>query len=213
MVKTSPRIYVASLSDYNNGILHGAWIDAAQDVDTIREEIAAMLRESKHPNVTVDCPHCDGSGALTPDEECPECDGSGKVPSAEEYAIHDYEGFGNWKTGEHPNLEQVAAYAAVVDRLDEDDAEAFSAWFGNETRDYTDADDMENDFLEVYRGRWDSLADYAQNLAEDCGMIPKDLSPWIAGNIDWEGCGRDLELGGDVWTHEAGGDVFVFDNH
>lgn len=39
----SPRIYVASLSDYNNGRLHGAWIDADQDADAIRAEIAAML--------------------------------------------------------------------------------------------------------------------------------------------------------------------------
>lgn len=42
----TPRIYVASLSDYNAGILHGAWIDADQDADDIREEIAAMLDES-----------------------------------------------------------------------------------------------------------------------------------------------------------------------
>ena len=29
---TEPRIYVACLAAYNNGILHGAWIDAAQVV-------------------------------------------------------------------------------------------------------------------------------------------------------------------------------------
>ena len=44
-----PRIYVASLSDYNSGRLHGAWIDADQDVDDIHEEIKAMLAESKEP--------------------------------------------------------------------------------------------------------------------------------------------------------------------
>ena len=38
----TPRIYVASLSDYNAGHLHGRWIDADQDPDAIREEIAAM---------------------------------------------------------------------------------------------------------------------------------------------------------------------------
>ena len=40
---TSPRIYVACLAAYNNGYLHGAWIDADQDPDAIRAEIAAML--------------------------------------------------------------------------------------------------------------------------------------------------------------------------
>lgn len=43
---TSPRIYVACLAAYNNGYLHGAWIDADQDADQIRDEIAAMLARS-----------------------------------------------------------------------------------------------------------------------------------------------------------------------
>jgi len=43
---SSPRIYVACLAAYNNGFLHGAWIDADQDADQIRDEIAAMLARS-----------------------------------------------------------------------------------------------------------------------------------------------------------------------
>ncbi|MHB0713240.1 antirestriction protein ArdA [Roseomonas mucosa] len=43
---TSPRIYVACLAAYNNGYLHGAWIDADQDAGEIRSEIAAMLSRS-----------------------------------------------------------------------------------------------------------------------------------------------------------------------
>ena len=43
-----PRIYVACLSSYNAGVLHGKWIDANQSADEIREEIASMLAESKH---------------------------------------------------------------------------------------------------------------------------------------------------------------------
>lgn len=42
----TPRIYVASLSDYNAGILHGAWIDADQDADTIQLDIDTMLQRS-----------------------------------------------------------------------------------------------------------------------------------------------------------------------
>lgn len=45
-----PQIYVADLAAYNNGVLHGRWIDAAQDEDEIREEIAEMLRNSPYPN-------------------------------------------------------------------------------------------------------------------------------------------------------------------
>ena len=43
---SNPRIYVACLAAYNNGYLHGAWIDADQDADEIRDEIAAMLARS-----------------------------------------------------------------------------------------------------------------------------------------------------------------------
>ncbi len=59
---STPRIYIACLAAYNNGHLHGAWIDADQDADQIRDAIAAMLARSP-------------------------------VEDAEEYAIHDYEGF------------------------------------------------------------------------------------------------------------------------
>ena len=46
---TAPRIYVACLAAYNNGILHGRWIDADQDADAIHGEIAEMLAESPMP--------------------------------------------------------------------------------------------------------------------------------------------------------------------
>lgn len=39
------RIYVACLAAYNNGILHGRWIDADQSAENIWAEIAAFLSE------------------------------------------------------------------------------------------------------------------------------------------------------------------------
>jgi len=47
----SPRIYVACLAAYNNGILHGVWIDATDD--DIHEQIQAMLAASPMPE------HCE----------------------------------------------------------------------------------------------------------------------------------------------------------
>lgn len=85
------RIYVASLSDYNSGILHGRWIGADQDVDFIREEIDAMLKESP--------------AALK----------YGDV--AEEYAIHDYDGFGEFNLGEYESLEKITAIANALDEF------------------------------------------------------------------------------------------------
>lgn len=68
------RIYVACLASYNSGVLHGEWIDANQSADEIHSEVQSMLRESKFPNVQVECPDCDG-------EKCEECNQTGKVPS------------------------------------------------------------------------------------------------------------------------------------
>jgi len=42
----SIRIYIADLAAYNAGILHGIWIDATDDVESIGEQIQAMLSES-----------------------------------------------------------------------------------------------------------------------------------------------------------------------
>ena len=43
---TSPRIYVACLSSYNNGILHGAWIECTNDPDEIQDGINQVLKSS-----------------------------------------------------------------------------------------------------------------------------------------------------------------------
>ena len=45
-----PRIYVASLTDYNAGVLHGTWIDATNDVDGMQYEINKMLAGSPSGN-------------------------------------------------------------------------------------------------------------------------------------------------------------------
>ena len=45
----TPRIYAACLAVYNNGRLHGRWIDATQDPEEIQAEIAEMLAASPIP--------------------------------------------------------------------------------------------------------------------------------------------------------------------
>ncbi len=47
--EVQPRIYVACLSSYNNGILHGEWINANQDVGGLWSDIAQMLAASPTP--------------------------------------------------------------------------------------------------------------------------------------------------------------------
>ena len=47
--KAQPRIYVASLADYNEGRLHGAWIDAAQDEEELDLAVKEMLARAPSP--------------------------------------------------------------------------------------------------------------------------------------------------------------------
>jgi antirestriction protein len=48
--RPQPQIYVASLADYNNGRLHGEWLDAARDPADIHADITAMLARSREPD-------------------------------------------------------------------------------------------------------------------------------------------------------------------
>ena len=47
---TEIRIYAACLAAYNNGHLHGKWIDANQDAENIMSEIQSMLAASPIPH-------------------------------------------------------------------------------------------------------------------------------------------------------------------
>jgi antirestriction protein len=49
----TPRIYVACLAAYNNGYLHGRWIDANCDADNIRADIKSMLSQSPMAKIEV----------------------------------------------------------------------------------------------------------------------------------------------------------------
>ncbi len=46
MSDLQPKIYVACLAAYNDGYLHGAWLDADQDIDSLHECIQKILLTS-----------------------------------------------------------------------------------------------------------------------------------------------------------------------
>ncbi len=48
-LEDQPRIYVASLSDYNDGYLQGTWINASQEPEDIHTAIQDMLTRSPTP--------------------------------------------------------------------------------------------------------------------------------------------------------------------
>lgn len=47
--RLGPRVWVASLSDYNSGRLHGEWVDAAVEESELREAVQRILASSPEP--------------------------------------------------------------------------------------------------------------------------------------------------------------------
>ncbi|MEO0631997.1 MAG: antirestriction protein ArdA, partial [Planctomycetota bacterium] len=80
----TPRIYVASLADYNAGRLHGRWIDTDQGADELHAEIQAMLSESTYP------------------------------PEENDWAIHDQEGFGGLALNEAESMEDLSRLSLLI---------------------------------------------------------------------------------------------------
>jgi antirestriction protein len=171
--ETAPRIYVACLAAYNNGRLHGAWIDADQGADDIAAAVKTMLADSPEP-------------------------------LAEEWAIHDYEGFGPLRLSEWDSFERVAAIAAGI----AEHGEAFAAWLSNDSsRDPGDADS----FTDSYRGEWDSMRAYADNLADALGLTDAAEnagSPYVV--VDVDAFARDLDI--ELETADTGNhSLYIFD--
>ncbi len=134
---TAPRIYVACLAAYNNGILHGAWIDADQSADELHEDVKKMLAASPEPG-------------------------------AEEWAIHDFEGFGELRLSEWDSFERVSVIATGI----AEHGPAFSAWLSYDPeREPIDA----SAFEDAYRGEWDSLRKYAEDFADEIGPSDSPL--------------------------------------
>ena len=171
ILNDTPRIYVACLAAYNNGKLHGAWIDATQEPDAILEAVHTMLKASPEAN-------------------------------AEEWAIHDYEGFHNLTLSEWEGFAEVHAYATFIEEHGHLGAEIYSH--------YGDLEEAQAALNDRYAGCYSNLADFAQELTEETTTIPQNLTYYI----DYERMARDVEMSGDILTVETDdGMVHIFWNH
>ena len=108
---------------------------------------------------------------------------------AEEFAIHDHEGFGSWGPDEYESLDDVAAKAAFIVERGAVGAEVLTHFSGR-------LDEAEAAF-EEYAGEWPDLGHFAEDLTEQSGVaIPDSVRLYV----DYDAMGRDLELGGDLFT-------------
>ena len=164
------RIYVACLAAYNNGHLHGRWIDVTDEA-AISQAVQDMLAASP-------------------------------IEDAEEWAIHDYEGFAGAEVGEYFSFASVVELAAYITERGELGAEVLNYYGGN-------IEDAKARFDE-YAGEYESLEAYAEELTEQSGTeIPESLANYI----DYKAMAHDYEQSGDFLTFRVGGSVHIFWAH
>jgi len=171
MKNFKPRIYVACLAAYNDGYLHGEWIDASQNVEDLHQNVKKILASSP-------------------------------IPNAEEWAIHDYEDFGDIRIEEYTGLEKISELVAFL----EEHGELGSAAYGYSN----DIDDAIKLIEENYHGEFNSEEDFAYHWTHevDCREIPEYLQPYI----DYKAMARDFFVN-DFFSLEIDYKVHVFSHY
>ena len=96
--------------------------------------------------------------------------------------------------GETYFLTYIEDYLQAIDDYDEEVVESFLEIF--------DIDSI-GSLSDAYMGQYDSGADFAQNIAEDCGDVPRNMSSWI--EIDWKASWDNLSYD---YTEGSGGHIF-----
>lgn len=169
MKHLKPRIYVACLAAYNNGYLHGEWIDASQETDGLYREVKKILSASP-------------------------------VPYSDEWAIHDYEDFGDALIHEYTSLETVSEIADYISTHGELGA-AVLCHTGN------NIEEALKIIEDCYQGEFDSEEDFAYYWTHevDCRKIPAHLEYYI----DYKAMARDFFIN-DFFSIEIDHKVHVF---
>ena len=84
--------------------------------------------------------------------------------------------------GKSQFVDYIEEYLQAVDEYNEEVVESFLEIFDIESI---------GSLSDSYQGQYDSGADFAQNLAEDCCDIPRGMSSWI--EIDWKASWDNLD--------------------
>lgn len=121
---------------------------------------------------------------------------------AEEYAIHDHEGFGCYSLGEYEGIESVHEIAGFINEY---------PGFAAELLDHcSDLEEAKRNADENYHGCFKSLADYAEDFVDQTSEVPEHLALYI----DYEKMSRDWEMSGDIFTIETSfEEIHIFSSH
>ena len=179
-----PRVYIVSLSDYNNGDLLGRWFEFADytDAEDLLSGIGDMLKVY--------------------DERFP-LPFSGK---REEWAAHDSEYIPKRLYSESMDFSAVYEWLDAVADMDEERAEAYELFINN--------GDEAAEFNDRYMGKFGDRPyddDYtAREYAESTFWeqhSEQDIPASVRNYIDFTSMANDLVLGGDIFVSQ--GHVFL----
>lgn len=134
-----------------------------------------------------------------------------ETPDAEEWAIFDHEGFGDFQVGQHEDLAIVARVARGIAEHG-GRGEAFAFWAN-----LHDADEaMCAAFSDAYLGEFDTPADWAREVIDEHDLdakVERSLGEHLARYVhfDAEGFAQDAWLGGDIHlANKPDGGYWVF---
>ena len=149
------------------------------------------------------CLHGRWIDATTPDEITEQVRAmlaASPEPDAEEWAIHDYEGFEGARLSEYASFETVCELADFIEEHGELGGKVLEH-FGDDLAEARAA-------FDEYAGEYRSAADFAEQLHEDTGtQVPESLRYYI----DWQALARDMALNGEIMVFQTGFDeVHIF---
>jgi len=151
---TTPRIYIACLASYNAGILHGKWFDIDDYSDV--EELQGAINEML--------------------AESPE-------PDAEEYAIHDWEGFGGYNVEEYDSISDLFTIGELIGKHGTIIADFLGHYM-------CDLSELAEKFYEAYCGCYKDEEEYASELFDE--LYAHDIPDNVKFYIDYALFTRDL---------------------
>ncbi len=186
--ESAPCIYVACLSGYNNGHLHGCWINANQEPEAIWQEINSMLANSPMP---------DAHSA------------SGSDVGASEWAIHDYKNFHGLFIDEQHDIEELSLWGELIAEHGKAIA-VYISW----AKDSLSLEVSASEFASRYCGQWENAEAFGLRSDEieeryNWSGLESQFYFWST-VIDWEKVGLELELSDAYYYADASPGIYVF---
>lgn len=137
------------------------------------------------------------------EEEIKEMLSQSPTPHAEEWAIHDYDGFGSYQLHEYGSIASVCEIATFIIEHGELGIEMVDNFNG-------DLGQAREALEDQYHGTYDSELEFATQLFDEC--YGADIPASIQYYIDYDSFCRDLFMS-DYYSITIGGAAHIFSNH